>query len=112
MQRRSDGYLLKARRGRREVEIAIRIESDQPSGVRAIRIVQVAKKLTFAVVGTGEGTAAMTVQAEGEAPLYERLARLEALDEAELLAHELDTTTADTVYEDALGAAASFLTAG
>jgi glucose-6-phosphate dehydrogenase assembly protein OpcA len=109
MKRRTDGYLLTARRGRRDIEISIKILADQPSGVRAVRFVDDDKKLTFAVSG-GEGQATMSVGVEDQTPLYERVARLEALAEAELLAHELDTTTADTVYEDSLGAAAAFLT--
>lgn len=111
MERRSDGYGLTARRGRRDLEIAVRIQPGRPSGVQAIRFVVESKKLTFGVAANGQGGALMTVQAEGQPPQYERTARLEALDEPQLLSFELDTTTADVVYEESLGAAAAFLTA-
>jgi glucose-6-phosphate dehydrogenase assembly protein OpcA len=112
MQRRTDGYVLTARRGRRDVEIAVRIQSGHPSGVRGVRIVVGAKKLAFGVTANDAAGALMTVQTEGQPPSYERIARLEALDEPELLSFELDTTTADNVFEESLGAAAAFLTAG
>lgn len=110
-QRRGDGYRLVARRGRREVELLIRIHPGQPSGVRALRLIVASKKLVFSVAAEGADGAAMTIASEEGAPSYQRMARLERLDEPQLLGVELDTTTVDRVYEESLGAAAAFLTA-
>lgn len=110
MLRRSDGYRLIARRGRRDVEIDVRILPGQPSGLRGVRVST--GKVVFAVEAQGSDAAAMTIGPPGGEPTYQRVARLEQLDEPQLLAHELDTTTVDRVYVESLQAAASFLTAG
>ena len=63
---------------------------------------------TFAVAASQRDSAQMSVQLDGQ-ETYARTARIERLSEAELLATELDTTTVDNVFEQALGAAAAFL---
>jgi glucose-6-phosphate dehydrogenase assembly protein OpcA len=111
MTRQSDGYVLRAARGRQIVEITIKIVAGQPSGVRAIRLINDSHSgTTFSVAAGSAEDALMRVQSDAEPPSYERVARLETLPEAELLAHELDTTAPDAVYEESLGAAAAFLT--
>src|SRR5437667_12845575 len=63
---------------------------------------------SFSVAASEDDTAQMSVRRGGE-EVYARTARIERLDEAELLATELDMSSSDTVFEDALGAAAGFL---
>ncbi|HZQ98008.1 MAG TPA: glucose-6-phosphate dehydrogenase assembly protein OpcA [Chloroflexota bacterium] len=112
MTRLHDGYRLRAMRGRREITVRVTIHMGQPSGIRAVRfVVESRSPLRFGVHAGGDAeTAFMRVEA-GDEPMYERTARLETFDEPALLARELDTTTADQVFEDALSAAAAFLTA-
>jgi glucose-6-phosphate dehydrogenase assembly protein OpcA len=110
MERRNDGYRMVARRSRRDLEIIVRILPGQPSGVRALRLGVGAKKVVYAVRAEGSDGAVMTIGPEDGEPTYQRIARLETLDEPQLLAQELDTTTVDRVYEESLGAAAAFLT--
>jgi glucose-6-phosphate dehydrogenase assembly protein OpcA len=110
MERLRDGYRLQARRRGGEVEIQVSIATEPTSGLRRIGFARQGARqpASFAVAASEGDTAQMSVQIGGQA-VYERTARIERLTEAELLATELDMSSSDTVFEDALGAAAGFL---
>jgi glucose-6-phosphate dehydrogenase assembly protein OpcA len=110
MERLRDGYRLRARRRGGMVEIQIAISTQETSGLRRIGFARQSGRRTasFAIAASRGDTAQMSVQVGGQ-DVYARTARIERLNEAELLATELDMSSSDTVFEDALGAAASFL---
>jgi glucose-6-phosphate dehydrogenase assembly protein OpcA len=110
MERLRDGYRLQARRRGGQVEIRIAISAAEASGLRRIGFERHAGRqpAAFAIAASVGDTAQMSVQVGGH-DVYARTARIERLSEAELLATELDMSSSDTVFEDALGAAAGFL---
>lgn len=110
MERLRDGYRLRARRRGGVVEIAISISPQESSGLRLVRFTRESARhaATFAIAASEQDTAQMSVQLHGQ-DVYARTARIERLPEAELLATELDMSSADSVFEDALAAAAAFL---
>jgi glucose-6-phosphate dehydrogenase assembly protein OpcA len=110
MDRLRDGYRLRAKRRGGEVEIVIRITAQSTSGLRSIRFSRKTARQSaeFALAATDRDSALMTIQLDGQ-DAYSRNVRIERLDEAELLAAELDVNVGDTTFEDALGSAAAFL---
>src|SRR5439155_11551848 len=110
MERLRDGYRLRARRRGGQVEIQITISTQPTSGMRLVRFKRQSARqsATFSVAASERDTAQMSVQLGGQ-DSYQRTARIERLTEAELLATELDTSTVDTVFDDALAAAAAFV---
>jgi glucose-6-phosphate dehydrogenase assembly protein OpcA len=110
MERLRDGYRLRARRRGGQVELRIAISAQETSGLRRIELAREGARqtATFAVAAAEGDSAQMSVRLGGE-EVYTRTARIERLDEAELLATELDMSSSDTVFEEALGAAAGFL---
>lgn len=109
MERRADGYKLTAKRRGGPVEVLIHITAGESAGLRAVRFFRDRGRQAAFAVTAGQGdSATMTVQIGG-VDTYQRTARIERLEEPELLAHDLDMATGETIFEDALGAAASFL---
>jgi glucose-6-phosphate dehydrogenase assembly protein OpcA len=110
MERLRDGYRLRARRRGGQIDIQIAISTQAISGLRRIEFARqdARQAATVSVAASEDDTAQMSVQLGGQ-EVYARTARIERLDEPELLATELDMSSNDTVFEDALGAAAGFL---
>jgi glucose-6-phosphate dehydrogenase assembly protein OpcA len=110
MERLRDGYRLRAKRRGGQVEVKISITPQARSGLQMVRFTRstARQSAAFSVVASERDTAQMSVQVNGQ-DTYARTARIERLTEPELLATELDMSVGDTVFEDALGAAASFL---
>jgi glucose-6-phosphate dehydrogenase assembly protein OpcA len=111
MARQRDGYRLRAKRRGGEVEFVIKIRPEETSGIRAVRFVRETGRTARFELAVAQGeSATATVQIGSGDPIV-RMVRLEHLTEGELLAAELDLTTADFVFESSLAVAAAFLKA-